>query len=328
MFDNLHKTFTNYDIPVTPKNYNFLMNHHYHVDPKNFFSSDDTILSCDYCFDGQSSLFPPIPISAHARNHYFYIKAFAIMLTKSQYFTRRANEDSFELLFTYDGNGLLEYNGLTYSLQKGDGFLIDCRRPHFYKTVGSHWHFAVLHFSGSNSEMFYQIFQEHSNGFFSQPVNGIFQKQFEELIEIYDSVTMYRELLISSKLNNLLATLLTTSDFYKDSVQAMPENLNYLVKYIQNFYHRHLSLDFLAKFSGISKPHLIRLFHKYLNCTPKEYILQLQLEQAKHLLETTTLPATKIGCMVGIENSSYFGHLFKTRTGMSPGEFRNSRISN
>lgn len=327
MFDNLHKHFITFDIPITQENYTFLINRHYHIKPDDCWSPQDSILTCNYCFDGQSFSCPPFPVTDYAKNHFYHIKAFAIIHAEKQYFTKRENEDSFLFLFTYDGKGLLEYNGKKHYLSKGDGFLIDCRLPHFYKTIGSHWSHAVLHFNGSESETFYRIFQEQSDGIFSLPTNGLFQKQFEELIELYDSVTMYRELLISSKLNTLLTTLLTTSSFYKDSVQAMPENLNYLVKYIQNFYNRHLSLDFLAEFSGISKPHLIRLFNKYLSCTPKEYIIQLQIEHAKNLLETTTIPASKIGCMVGIENSSYFGHLFKTRTGMSPGEFRTARNS-
>lgn len=323
MFDNLHINFTKWDFPVTPKNYSYLMSRHYSKNIDMYWKSTDALLSCDYYIDGQGYASCPFPVSDYAKEHLFYIKAFAIMLTGKQYYTRRQNEGSYLLLFTYDGNGLLEYNGQKYSLSKGDGFLIDCREPHYYKSTGTHWDHAVLHFNGSKSRTFYQIFQKSQNCMFCQPTNGSFQKQFEELIELYEKISIYKELLISSKLNGLLTTLLTNSSFYEKSSQTLPENLNYLVKYIQNSYHQHLTLDFLSSFSGFSKPHLIRLFNKYLGCTPKEYIIRLQIENAKNLLETTTIPATKIGAIVGIENGSYFGSLFKERTGMSPGQFRN-----
>lgn len=323
MFENLHLEFTEFDIPVTNENYAHIMQNHYHKEK--YLNPTESILSCDYCLDGSIYTLLPHPVSDYAREHLFYLKTFLLIYTKAQFFTRRQSEDSYMLLFTYDGKGILEYNGQKQRLAKGDGFIIDCRKPHYYKTEGPFWTHAVLHFGGSESETFYRLFQESQNCLFSQPTNGSFQNQFEELILVYERLSPYRELLVSSKLNALLTTLLTTSAFYEKTIQTIPENLNYLIKYIQNFYHQHLTLDFLAQFSGFSKPHLIRLFNKYLGCAPKEYITQLQLEHAKKLLETTTMPAAKIGAMVGIENSSYFGHLFKTRTGMSPGEFRTSK---
>ncbi len=318
MFDNLHINFTKLDFPLTSKNHHF-----YPKDTVLYWEPTDSILSCDYCIDGKNYASYPSPVSDYAKEHFFYIKAFAIMFTERQYYTRRQNEDTYLLLFTYDGNGLLEYNGQKYPLSKGDGFLIDCRKPHYYKTTGTHWDHMVLHFNGAQSADFYQIFQKSQNCMFSQPTNGSFQKQLEDLIELYEKISIYKELLISSKLNGLLATLLTNSAFYEKSSQILPDNLNYLVKYIQNSYYQPLTLDFLSTFSGFSKPHLIRLFNKYLGCSPKEYITQLRIENAKNLLETTTIPAIKIGAMVGIENGSYFGSLFKERTGMSPGQFRN-----
>ncbi|WP_162307068.1 helix-turn-helix domain-containing protein [Schaedlerella arabinosiphila] len=81
-------------------------------------------------------------------------------------------------------------------------------------------------------------------------------------------------------------------------------------------------MDNLSDFSGISKPHLIRLFRKYVGCTPREYILRLQIENAKQLLESTALTIKQIGIMVGIEDANYFSRFFKSRAGLSPQDWR------
>ena len=116
--------------------------------------------------------------------------------------------------------------------------------------------------------------------------------------------------------------ILCHSESYQHIVYNIPENLRYLVKYMEQHYMQPLTLDYLAEFSNISKYYLCRLFQKYLGLSPKEYLLQLRIEGAKNLLRNTTLPANKIGPMVGIEDENYFYRLFKSKVGMSANQFR------
>ena len=48
----------------------------------------------------------------------------------------------------------------------------------------------------------------------------------------------------------------------------------------------------------------------------------LRIEEAKQLLETTSLPLTEISEKVGYEDVSYFGKLFRRRTGLTTSEHR------
>ena len=102
--------------------------------------------------------------------------------------------------------------------------------------------------------------------------------------------------------------ILCHSESYQHIVYNIPENLRYLVKYMEQHYMQPLTLDYLAEFSNISKYYLCRL--------------QLRIEGAKNLLRNTTLPANKIGTMVGIEDENYFYRLFKSKVGMSANQFR------
>ncbi len=321
MFEQSHLLFFRHDTPVTPSNLS------QYIDLNQVTEKADWCMSFfngSFCLNGYFYSAPPVPVTDYARQNLFYIKAFSLMYSKSGYSTRRANEHSYLLLFTYDGQGFLEYEGKTYTLSKGEGFLIDCRRPHFYKSMDSHWTHADLHFNGYLSDDFFGIFKGNNCLTFRQFCDGSFQEHLEDLVELYTGILPYREMLISQKLHAILTMLLTSASFYRESAEKIPENLGWLLKYMQNSYHRHLTLDALSEFSGISKPHLIRLFHKYVGCTPREYLIQLQIEHARQLLETTDLTVRQIGIMVGVEESNYFSRLFKLKTGMSPTEWRNA----
>lgn len=322
MFENIHLQFKKIYPPVTPDNPATLAQYSHFLQEEPSEEVEEMKRHGDFCLDGEIHISPILPVSEFARRKLYYIKAFVVMKSGTLYRTRRKDENSCLLLYTYDGNGCLEYNGQRHLLSKGDGFLIDCRQPHYYYTCGDNWSHIDFHFLGAETELYAQYLMESQQGIFFQPLNGLFERQLEELMELYENVTPYRELLISAKINSLLSLLLTSSREYQHLLERRPESLCNLIKYINNFYYKNLSLDFMSSYSGISKPHLIRLFRKYLDCTPREYVISQQIENAKNLLETTTFPINKVGATVGIENSSYFSSLFKARTGMSPGEYR------
>ena len=104
--------------------------------------------------------------------------------------------------------------------------------------------------------------------------------------------------------------------------ERVPRELQYLIRYMESNYMQPLTLEFLSSFSGFSVPHLIRLFDRHFGKSPIDYCIDLRLSHAKLLLKDSDLSVSQIGKMVGIPGSSYFGALFKKRTGMSPGQYR------
>ena len=89
-------------------------------------------------------------------------------------------------------------------------------------------------------------------------------------------------------------------------------------------YTQDLSLDFLSKFSNISKYYLTREFKKYTGFTPYNYLISLRIDAAKKLLCTTNIPISQVGEAVGINDINNFINLFKKRTGTTPALFRNT----
>jgi len=101
---------------------------------------------------------------------------------------------------------------------------------------------------------------------------------------------------------------------YKDIVLA--------VDYINNNYHKKISLKELAHQVNYSQFHFIRIFQKETGKTPFEYLTAIRVEKAREFLSTTNQSITDICLQCGFQNSSHFANFFKVHTGMSPSEFR------
>ena len=283
-------------------------------------NASDFIQNASYNLDGIGWSAINKPLSPYAKEHFLYIQSFTYYEVQT-YFTKRKYLDSYQLKYTYEGEGELFYEGKTYTLGPQQGYVIDCRRPHEYHLKRGPWNHCEIHFSGSPFSYIYDQFLKDEIVSFEISENN-FQIELEKLLTLHESLLPYRELQISHQLEHILLMILCHSESYQRTVYNIPENLHYLLSYMDQHYMQPLTLDYLAEFSGINKYYLCKLFQKHLGLSPKEYLLLLRIEGAKKLLLNATLPANKIGAMVGITDENYFYRLFKSKVGMSANEFR------
>jgi len=83
-----------------------------------------------------------------------------------------------------------------------------------------------------------------------------------------------------------------------------------------------IELDDVARTSGLSAFHFLRLFTKVLGVTPHQYLLRSRLRRAAQLLADESLPITGIALDVGFNDLSNFVRTFRRAAGMSPRGFR------
>jgi transcriptional regulator GlxA family with amidase domain len=82
----------------------------------------------------------------------------------------------------------------------------------------------------------------------------------------------------------------------------------------------------IANYADCSTSTLTRLFQKYLNKSPGQWLQEERLKQAAMLIATTILPFSEIGKRVGIDDQFYFSKIFKQHSGMTPTAYRRSNI--
>jgi AraC family transcriptional regulator of arabinose operon len=83
-----------------------------------------------------------------------------------------------------------------------------------------------------------------------------------------------------------------------------------------------LAHDELARKVGLSPSRLAHLFVEQVGVTPRRYLENRRLEQARQLLRRTQLPVGEIARQVGFESQFYFSLRFKKATGRAPLAFR------
>ncbi len=97
-------------------------------------------------------------------------------------------------------------------------------------------------------------------------------------------------------------------------------------EWMQENYQFASNIKSLAVRAGLGERTFLRRFKRSTGMTPNNYLQQLRIEAARHLLEVSSKGVEEITSLVGYDNPSSFRRLFKTMTGLSPREYR-SRFS-
>lgn len=111
---------------------------------------------------------------------------------------------------------------------------------------------------------------------------------------------------------------------------ARKKNLGRLTpvfKYIEENYHKKISVNSLAKICNISYYRFCHLFKELTDQTVTEYINSLRINKAASLICDTTLSITEAALEVGFDDINYFSRLFRKYKNMSPSEFRSHQTN-
>ncbi|HVE56742.1 MAG TPA: AraC family transcriptional regulator [Pyrinomonadaceae bacterium] len=95
--------------------------------------------------------------------------------------------------------------------------------------------------------------------------------------------------------------------------------------FIDSNYAESIDAGKIADEACYSKFHFIRTFKSIYGKTPHQYLTAVRIEKAKGLLETGT-SVTETCFSVGFDSLGSFITLFKRRAGLTPSEYRQSKL--
>lgn len=110
-------------------------------------------------------------------------------------------------------------------------------------------------------------------------------------------------------------------DFQKNHSDKAIMNVQ---NWLEENLNRNITIDSLANHFGFSPRNFKRRFKNATGDSPINYLQRLRIETAKNRLEMTRDTVNEITWSVGYEDSSSFRKLFKTHTGLSPSQYRDS----
>jgi AraC family transcriptional regulator, glycine betaine-responsive activator len=87
---------------------------------------------------------------------------------------------------------------------------------------------------------------------------------------------------------------------------------------MQQNIEKPLSLEAIAKSSGLSRRQIERLFKRDLNCVPKRYYLEIRLRRARELLLQTAMPIMDITAACGFQSPPHFSKCYRSQFGHPP----------
>lgn len=94
------------------------------------------------------------------------------------------------------------------------------------------------------------------------------------------------------------------------------------IEYINEHFKEKLSLETVASRAFMNPKYFSRIFKKETGMAFTEYIIQLRIQYACRLLETTNYPAYRISAECGFSDPSYFNRVFCAKMQMTPQTYR------
>jgi len=95
-----------------------------------------------------------------------------------------------------------------------------------------------------------------------------------------------------------------------------------MYSYIASQVHRSINLNDSAEYARLSPCHFLRIFKKYMNCSPYQYLINYRINNAKRLLHNTKLSVQEIAYASGFNSVPHCIQIFKKHTNLSPEKFR------
>ena len=154
-----------------------------------------------------------------------------------------------------------------------------------------------------------------------------FRNIINKLIEEIKFEKKGNQLMFESLNNHIVIELLRNLDNnFNDSkiskYRTDKKSIKNAINYIYSNYNKDFSLEEIAASVNYSPYHFLRIFKKETGQTPFQYLLDVKINKAKEKLYDANRTISQVWYASGFNNRSHFSVIFKTKTGNSPSQFR------
>ncbi len=238
--------------------------------------------------------------------------------------TRPAGVSSIE--YVLSGKGYVTENNNTFTVKAGDVFILHEDQYHnYYCDRDDPWCRLWVQISGTASSDILRAYGlAHINHITDFDIK-------EDILHIQSLINITTDIgTIDREGPRLLLELVQKiSDEVRHREQdRAPTPAEMIKKYIDLQPDGYVTIENIINEFHFSKQYLIRIFKARYGITPGKYILNRRTAIAQSLLKKTGLTVREISEQLRFCDVTYFADFFKSRTGMSPTEFRNKFKSN
>lgn len=261
------------------------------------------------------------------------------------YLEEHIHLDFDELVIVLRGHADHIVSSETYPVQKGDVFVISSDTAHGYRNAQD---FRICNIMFRRDHIFHSAedlcSMEGYHALFviepslsknhtftsrltlrDQTFSAVNQTIHQMISEYNQKKQGYQTFLKSS----FLSLSLTFARIYQESSIHDTNDLAPLitpVAYLEQHYQEPITVEQLAKRSGLSVRHFNRLFRDTYHTSPCHYLLQYRIQKAENLLHYTNMPIAEIAYQCGFNDSNYFSRQFHKIHNISPRQYRERTV--
>ena len=101
-------------------------------------------------------------------------------------------------------------------------------------------------------------------------------------------------------------------------IKVKDRYINEAINYIESNFMNDISVESIAKRTGLERSYFGKLFKKATDMSPQRFLLNYSMTKAAEMLRMTNLPVAEIGRQVGYPDQLHFSRAFKSIYGLSP----------
>ncbi len=256
-----------------------------------------------------------LPFQVHACGHF---------QTGNLYYTDREGLDTYLLLYTKQGAGILRYQGATHLLEPHMAVVIHCRNHQYYHTSDLAWDFHWVHFTGHSVPEYLRRMDGHGAVPFQIQDRTQFDHLFQSLFETMRQQSKDADMDCACLMNGLLTEMVRSgrSSILEPLNLSHQNDVDLAIKYIEAHYAQKISAGDILSPAHLSPWYFTRLFREYTGRSPYEYLIQHRLNMALQDLLQTNLKITTIADNNGFGDATQFIRRFRRHYGVTPEQFR------
>ncbi|MBN2275942.1 MAG: AraC family transcriptional regulator [Bacteroidales bacterium] len=231
----------------------------------------------------------------------------------------------YQVNYITEGKGTLELRSGSFIINEGSVILIRPDQWHRYKPMKeTGWKEHYIGFNGNFTRHFFA-----GNGF--ETSQSVFHIGFQDKImqSLYDVITLVKDerpgyqQVCAGLIIHILGLMLFLKKNENYNSGGVENTIQKACLIIRERLNQNLNVESLARELDVGYSLFRKAFKKYTGLSPVQYHLSLRLKQANYLLSNTSMSIKEIAFRLGFCSVYYFSKLFKEKTGMTPGEFRN-----
>ena len=239
----------------------------------------------------------------------------------------------YELTYIVSGSGYRIVGNSNEHFSSGDLVLLGNNLPHTWwgkNEDGSPSEAIVIQFSSEFIEPFLRLNEGKSiKELLAKSAKGIRFESDSSMVENLMSLSETKELNSILSLLSLLQDLtekptanLCADSYHNVISKKFETRINKVCTYIQNHYSKSISLKQVSDLVFMTESNFCKFFKKATSTTFSDYLNDLRINEACHLLIYSEDTVSKISHDCGFESLSYFNRVFLRKKQLTPSGFR------